>query len=405
MVEIKPSYDVVVVGARCAGAAAAMLLARAGLRVLAVDRGVYGSDTLSTHALMRPAVMQLARWDLLESLIRSGSPVIASSTFHYGEQQVPVAIRPEPDIPGLIAPRRTVLDRLLVDAARGDDATVVHETMVRELVFDAQSRVRGVVLADAGGRIRSVEADYVVGADGMNSLVARLVDAPVVVSGRASVAHIFGYAPVPPGISGYHWYFTPDGAGGVIPTNEGLACIVASIPSHLFDGEFRSNLAQGYRRVLEKLSPGLGEHAIRHEVERVKAFRGAPGRVRKAFGPGWILIGDAGFFRDPLTSHGISDALRDAEGAATAIVSDHPTGFNQFQDERDGVALPILSATDAVSAFDWSLADLPERHKRFSEAMKAEVAILNARSTADRRAAASLWPGWPAREETMHQAR
>jgi flavin-dependent dehydrogenase len=133
--EIKPSYDVVVVGARCAGAATAMLLAQAGLRVLAVDRPAYGSDTLSTHALMRPAVMQLARWDLLESVIRSGSPVIASSTFHYGEQQVPVAIRAEPGIPGLIAPRRTVLDRLLADAARGAGATVVHDTTVRELAL------------------------------------------------------------------------------------------------------------------------------------------------------------------------------------------------------------------------------------------------------------------------------
>src|SRR5262245_58736219 len=405
MVEIKPSYDVVVVGARCAGAATAMLLAQAGLRVLAVDRQAHGSDTLSTHALMRPAVMQLARWELLESLIRSGSPVIQSSTFHYGEQQVPVAIRPEPGIPGLIAPRRTVLDRVLVDAARGAGATVVHETMVRELAFDAQSRVRGVVLTDAEGRIRSIEANYVVGADGMKSLVARLVHAPVVVSGRVSVAHIFGYAPLPPGISGYHWYFTPDAAGGVIPTNDGLACIVASIPSHLFDGEFRSRLAQAYLRVLETLSPGLGEHAIRHAVERLNELSVAPGELREPFGPGWILLGDAGVFREPLTSHGTSDALRDAEGAATAIVSDHPARFHQFQEERDGLALPILSATDAVGAFDWSLAELPERHKRFSEAMKVEVAILNARSTADRRAAASPWPGWPAREETMHQAR
>src|SRR5262249_28805882 len=149
----KPAYDVVVVGARCAGAATAMLLARAGLRVLAVDRQAYGADTLSTHALMRPAVMQLARWGLFEPLIRSGSPVIASSTFHYGKQEIPVAIRPEPGIPGLIAPRRTVLDRLLVDAARKAGATIVHDTTVHELVFDAKGRVRGVVLADAEGRI------------------------------------------------------------------------------------------------------------------------------------------------------------------------------------------------------------------------------------------------------------
>ena len=107
VIEFEPHYDAIIVGARCAGAATAMLLARAGLRVLAIDRQSYGSDTLSTHALMRPAVMQLSRWGLLQPLIRSGAPVIESTTFHYGEQEVTVPIRPEPGIPGLIAPRRT----------------------------------------------------------------------------------------------------------------------------------------------------------------------------------------------------------------------------------------------------------------------------------------------------------
>ena len=75
--EFEPHYDAIIVGARCAGAATAMLLAEAGLSVLAVDRQSYGSDTLSTHALMRPAVMQLSRWGLLQPLLRSGAPVIA----------------------------------------------------------------------------------------------------------------------------------------------------------------------------------------------------------------------------------------------------------------------------------------------------------------------------------------
>jgi flavin-dependent dehydrogenase len=97
-----------------------------------------------------------------------------------------------------------------------------------------------------------------------------------------------------------------------------------------------------------------------------------------------LLVGDAGFFRDPLTSHGISDALRDAEAAATAILASRESAFQEFQDIRDSLALPILETTDAISAFDWSLEELPERHKRFSEAMKSELAVLSTRAARDR---------------------
>jgi flavin-dependent dehydrogenase len=381
--DFEPHYDVIIVGARCAGAATAMLLAKAGLRVLAVDRQAYGSDALSTHALMRPAVMQLSRWGLLEPLIRTGAPVIESTNFHYGDQVVSVAIRRDPGIPGLIAPRRTVLDSMLVDAARVAGATVLHGTPVCELTFDADGRVRGVVLADSTGRLRTLAAGHVIGADGFASLVARSVEAAPLASGRASVAHVYGYASLPPELSGYHWYFGPNISGGVIPTNDGLACIVASVPTSRFDAEFRSDLVIGRQLVLDALAPGLGVQAVANGVGRLKAFRGAPGRLRQAHGPGWMLVGDAGFFRDPLTSHGISDALRDAEGAAAAILSGRETALREFQEERDGLALPILAATDAISAFDWSLEELPERHKRFSESMKAEIAVLAARSAGD----------------------
>jgi flavin-dependent dehydrogenase len=381
VVELKPRYDAIIVGARCAGAATAMLLARAGLRVLAVDRQSYGSDALSTHALMRPAVMQLSRWGLLQTLLRSGAPLIASTTFHYGEQEVTVPIRPEPGIPGLIAPRRTVLDRVLVDAARTARATVLHDAPVHDLLFDTYGRVRGVALRDATQQTRKVCADIVIGADGLGSFVARKVQARTQVSGRCSAAHIFGYAAAP-ALSGYHWYFGRNISGGVMPTNDGLACIVASIPTERFDGEFRSNLSAG-PLALAALAPKLGAHLPGKCGERLKAFRGTPGRLRQAYGPGWMLVGDAGFFRDPLTSHGISDALRDAEGAAIAILSGREADLREFQEVRDSLARPILETTDAISVFDWSLEELPERHKRFSEAMKSEVTVLSARAERD----------------------
>src|SRR5215467_9712751 len=114
---IKPSYDAIIVGARCAGAATGLLLARSGAKVLVVDRHAYGSDTMSTHALMRGAVVQLNRWGLIPSVVAAGTPAIRSTTFHYGDEAVRVDIKPDHGVDFLLAPRRTVLDPLLVDAA------------------------------------------------------------------------------------------------------------------------------------------------------------------------------------------------------------------------------------------------------------------------------------------------
>ena len=109
--------DAVIVGARCAGAATALLLARAGARVLLVDRGVYGSDTMSTHALMRGAILQLHRWGVLPAIVAAGTPPVHSTTFSYPEQDVTVPIEPKFGVGALYAPRRALLDRTLVDAA------------------------------------------------------------------------------------------------------------------------------------------------------------------------------------------------------------------------------------------------------------------------------------------------
>ncbi|MFL5260037.1 MAG: NAD(P)/FAD-dependent oxidoreductase, partial [Hyphomicrobiales bacterium] len=335
---------------------------------------------LSTHALMRPAVMQLSRWGLLDDILNTGAPVVRSSTFHYGEEQVTVPIKPEPGIPGLIAPRRTVLDRLLVDAARAVGATLLHDTHVHELTFDRHGRVVGVALTNPDGKPRYLACEVVVGADGLSSLVARAAGASPIATGRAPVAHAYGYATIPAALSGYHWYFQTGLAGSVIPTHDGLACCVASLPTERYDRAFRANVEASWRDALDVLSPGLGRHAAEHRLGRLKSFRGAPGLLRQAYGRGWILVGDAGFFRDPLTSHGISDALRDAEGAAAAVIGGARCHFRQFEEERDGIARRILETTDAIGAFDWSLDRLPELHKQFSAVMKSESALLSGRA-------------------------
>src|SRR5262245_52988386 len=119
-----PTHDVIVVGARVAGAATAMLLARQGLRVLLVDRDRYGTDTLSTHALMRGSVFLLSRWGLLDRLVEAGTPPVRQTRFDYGTDSVTVGIKPTRGVEALYAPRRTVLDRVLVDAAEAAGAEI-----------------------------------------------------------------------------------------------------------------------------------------------------------------------------------------------------------------------------------------------------------------------------------------
>src|SRR5262245_2737455 len=144
-----PDYDAVIVGARCAGAATALLLARRGLRVLPIDRGQYGSDTVSTHALMRAGVIQLSRWDVLSDIRAAGTPVVRSTSFHYADDVVTVQIKPQGDVDGLYAPRRTVIDRVLVDAARKAGTEVVFETSFVDLVRADSGRVCGVRVKDS----------------------------------------------------------------------------------------------------------------------------------------------------------------------------------------------------------------------------------------------------------------
>jgi hypothetical protein len=156
-------YDVVIAGARCAGAATAMLLARQGARVLLLDRSRYGADTLSTHALMRGGVLQLHRWGLLPHVIAAGTPAVRLTTFHLPGAVSTVEIKPKHGVDGLYAPRRTVLDVILVDAARRAGADVRFGTSVTGLRRDRTGRVTGIT-GRAGAARLEVGADLVVGA-------------------------------------------------------------------------------------------------------------------------------------------------------------------------------------------------------------------------------------------------
>src|SRR5215469_3498913 len=321
-------YDVVIAGARCAGAATAMLLARQGARVLLLDRSRYGTDTLSTHALTRGGVRQLHRWGLLPRVIAAGTPPVRSATFHLPGGDAVVDIKPKHGVDALYAPRRTVLDAILADAARSAGADVRFGTSVTGLRRDRTGRVTGIT-GRAGPARLEVGADLVVGADGRRSAVARHAGAGAARVAPASSGLIYRYFR---GVAaaGYHWYFTPGSAAGVIPTNDGLACV----------------------------------------------FPGLPGYLRDAAGPGWALVGDAGYFKDPITAHGITDALRDAEILARVVTSQGPGAVARYQAERDELSLRLFHVTGRIAAFDWTADEIGGHLLELNTAMAEEMAAM-----------------------------
>jgi flavin-dependent dehydrogenase len=373
-----PSYDVVVVGARAAGAATAMLLARAGLRVLVVDRGRYGADTLSTHALMRGGVVQLHRWGLLDRIVDAGTPPIRRATFRYATEEIVVSIKSSHGVDALFAPRRTVLDPVLVDAAVAAGADVRYGVTATGLRRDRHGRVTGIAGRDGTGRRVTIDAGLVVGADGLRSVVARHVAAPVDRRGVGVSAVVYGYWS---GVdaSGYEWFFRPNACAGIIPTNDEMVCVfTASTPARV---------GSGGRHVLESvLTQASPETAARVRAGTaptgVRTFTGHPGFMRRAWGPGWALVGDAGYWKDPLTAHGLTDALRDAELLARAIVASASGEVSErdalagYQATRDQLSLPLFRTTDLIAAQRWTDAEIGGLLFQLSAAMADEVDAL-----------------------------
>ena len=371
-------YDAVVVGARAAGAATAMLLARQGRRVLALDRAPFGSDTPSTHALMKGGVLQLHRWGLLDRIRDAGTPALHRTVVHYADAEIVIPIEDDGDLDALYAPRRTVLDPMLAVAASEAGADVRFETSVDALLRGPDGEVTGVVYRSESGRTVEAGATITIGADGVRSRVARSVAAPLTHTGSHASAVVYAYF-AEADIDGFQWFFRPGGGAGMIPTNDGVLVYVA-IPSARFETELRPDIEAGFWHALRRDAPEAAERLTPSgRTSRFFVHAGTIGYQRRPAGPGWALVGDASHFKDPISAHGLTDALRDAEILARALgpALDDPRSATAalagYEAERDRLSTTMFDLADRVAAYDWSPDEARTLLKGMSRCMAVEV--------------------------------
>ncbi|MBX9946159.1 MAG: NAD(P)/FAD-dependent oxidoreductase [Reyranella sp.] len=335
-----PSYDVIVVGARCAGSALALLLARRGRRVLVVDRAQFPSDTVSTHFLWPRTTAFLHAWGLLDRLATTGCPPIEQVRMHWGP--VVVAGRPEP-VGGtsvMFCPRRTVLDALLVGAARDSGAEVREQTTVVDLLFE-DGRVAGIRAKDAGGRLYEERATITIGADGAFSKVARATGAAFRRSHPTLTCGYYAYWSGVP-VEGVEFYIREGRDVLVFPTHDAQTCVWVGRSSEEWP-DYRANVEARYLDGLDG--------AIRARLDagrRMSPFRGTgklPNYFRQCHGEGWALVGDAAYHRDPLTGMGIGDAFLGADLLAGALeaglassLSEALAGYERALEEQTAAA-------------------------------------------------------------------
>ena len=348
------SYDAIIVGARCAGSPTAMLLARRGYRVLVVDRATFPSDTISTHIVQPLGAAILARWGLLDRLVATGCPPIRTYRFDFG----PVTIAGRPgtdDFPVSYCPRRTVLDKLLVDAAAEAGAEIREGFPVDELLFDA-GRVVGIRGRSRNGGAVSERARIVVGADGWHSVVSEAVGPERYHERPPLLATYYSYWSGLPTNGRLELYVRGQRAFGAVPTHDGLTLIVGGWPHAEFAAN-KHDVEGNFLRMLQ-LVPAFADRV--HDARREARFAGAniPNYFCKPYGEGWTLVGDAGYIKDSITAQGITDAFYDAERCVAALDQWFRGGrpFDEamadYQRARDEHALPIYEFTCQLAAME-----------------------------------------------------
>jgi flavin-dependent dehydrogenase len=304
---------------------------------------------------------------------------------HYGAAAETVEIKAKAGVDALYAPRRTVLDSILVDAAAESGVEVRFNVTADELLRDRSGRVTGVAGRDAAGARFVARARFVVGADGMRSMVARETGAAVTQKGAASTAVVYGYYSGADLADGYEFYYQPGVAAGFIPTNDGQVCVWAGVSTERFLAELRTMPDMGFARMLAEASPELLTRVGAARLEgTLHGFPGVPGYLRQPYGAGWALVGDASHFKDPISTHGITDALRDAEYLAQAVEETLAAGveaeagaLERYRETRDRLSHRLHQATEAVARYDWTMDSVRGLLIEMARAMNDEVEALS----------------------------
>ena len=347
------AFDVIVVGARCAGSPTAMLLARKGYRVLAVDRASFPSDTVSTHILHPRSVGALSRWGLLDRLTATGCPPIDTYAFDFG----PFTLAGAPgtdEYPLAYCPRRTILDKLLVDAAAESGAEIREGFAVDEILIEG-GRAVGIKGRSKHGGTVTERAEVVVGADGRHSMVSAAVRPEQYNEKPPLMAGYYSYWNGLPMDGRFETYIREERGFAVVPTHDDLTLVIVAWPYAEF-AENKKDIEGNYLKTIE-MAPDFAKRM--HAAVREAPFAGAavPNYFRKPYGPGWALVGDAGYNKDFITAQGILDAFRDAELCATAL-DESFSGARPFEDAMGEYQQSRDAEVGAMYEFTCELAKL-----------------------------------------------
>ena len=348
------ALDVIVVGVRCAGAPTAMLLARSGYRVLAVDRATFPSDTVSTHILHPLGVAALSRWGLLDRLTATGCPPIHTYAYDFGPFTIEGAPG-TPEVPVGYCPRRTILDKQLVDAAAQSGAEIREGFAVGEILIE-DHRVVGIKGHSQHGGSVIERAPVVIGADGLRSVVAEALRPERYDEKPILLAAYYTYWSGLPMNGRFETYIRDKRGFGVAPTHDGLTMIIAGWPYAEF-AENKRDIEGTFLKTVD-LVPAFADRL--RGAKREARFIGAavPNYFRKPYGPGWALVGDAGYNRDFITGQGMMDAFLDAELCSAALdkalsgTQPFDTAMREYQRTRDARVRAMYDFTCTLATLE-----------------------------------------------------